>query len=142
MDTQASCEVPLRTLHKRLKWELKELQKKHHVCYNVKNTVVVHINPSMCITMQVDSRYPFLRPRTVLINGLDYHRALMGTRCFDNRCLCCSSILCEWSPGYTLELLLNEITTNYAIKKHRVWEIFANVVQRAFVAPVCIRQYL
>ena len=50
-------------------------------------------------------------------------------------CLCCSSLTCthNWSPGYNLNFLINEIKYYKNIKKNLVFKIFIKYIKLKYL---------
>ena len=107
------------------------------------------------IRMNINIGYPFTRPQTVVFDSFDY-LALLCTfqqiteKQSQNRfvpqnisktkykdliyepCICCHSVLCDWTPHITIEMLLDEIMKNYERKMTPVWLIFISVIKKNF----------
>jgi len=74
------------------------------------------------ITLEINDKYPF-KPPTVMVNTTyNYRRLLVNINntlvkeTLGLDCLCCSSILCNWSPAYGISHLIDEISQNLHLK--------------------------
>ena len=77
-------------------------------------------------TFILSKMYPFTKP-ILLINDRPYYeytktnslrimKLLIEYKGSD--CICCSSVLCNWSPAYGFHSILNEITANNILKRN------------------------
>ena len=94
------------------------------------------------------ANYPFKEPQ-VKINGIyDYKNLLAVDETWTRRlglegCLCCSSILCRWSPQFKIIDILNEIHKNLSYKL-RIRDIILSrsVTRQCFGFYLPIEEYL
>lgn len=82
---------------------------------NEKNYFIKIIDKNVQYSMQTDDNYPFQPPR-FYIKNIEYYKWLSSVipsieyiyKDTNIGCLCCRSILCNWSPGYMFINLINE----------------------------------
>tara|TARA_B110000483_G_C17789354_1_gene386865 strand:+ start:46 stop:567 length:522 start_codon:yes stop_codon:yes gene_type:complete len=107
------------------------------------------------ISMKITDSYPFFSPRDVQLNSKNYLNLLqlfqrVTEKQSKNRfvptnienlqynnnwyepCICCHSILCDWTPNKNIEMVLCEIISNYNQKMKPVWLIFVAVIKRNY----------
>ena len=121
--------------------------------------VFTYMYKGCVIKIYVAENYPFSRPYKVYFDTFEYLILLTTFQCIinkqsDNRfipkninpivyedvhylskfmnCLCCNSILCEWSPMKTMKNIVEEVYLNFEIKMKPVWIIFASIIKRNY----------
>ena len=79
--------------------------------------------------------YPFNAPKVFILKDNNYEyihwksptckiRKLLYE--FNRGCLCCETILCNWSPAYGFHSILNEITANNILKRNVKYHMLTN----------------
>jgi hypothetical protein len=141
---------------KRLKSELKILDtfiSNYFACYNnlitykkPVNNIIASINIFLImnndkiinILFKFKENYPFTSP-ILEINNNNYFNLLetdskqLKKINYPDKCICCTSILCNWSITYNLTDIIKEIKNNYEIKIKIVNFIFSNKVVDKFL---------
>ena len=96
--------------------------------YNTENQEVIFLisfyneKYTCIITMKFYKKtYPFKPPEIVVNDKYNYKRMLTFSSDWNERfnikkCLCCSSILCEWGPRYNMLDIVREIHKNLKYK--------------------------
>ena len=106
-------------------------------------------NRILDIEIQVKNcSYPFRSPK-VLINSNNYRNLLRNSNLMEkyktflnyNKCMCCSSILCKWSPHYGMTHILKEIKSNFLIKNRLKNIIFAKYIMEKYLGFELILLY-
>ena len=145
----------MKSITRRITQELDEnISKKNKsvtVEYDYKNTsATVTIDNKR---FHLNQSYPFSKPE-VFVNNLPYKRYLTPPtkriyRMLNDlkyKCLCCNSLLKDWSPVYRLVKILDEIENFNCIKrmiKYRLAiEELGNKYQIISQIPNCILEYL
>lgn len=76
----------------------------------------------LLITLEFNSTYPFKPPNVMVNTTYNYKQLLVNINntlvkeTLGLDCLCCSSILCKWSPAYSISHLIDEISQNLHLK--------------------------
>jgi len=97
---------------------------------NKKKKIIIYIQKQNTNIYKfiINENYPFTPPK-IFINDDNYNKFLnLRSLRFNSvlkymkgyECLCCKSIICQnnWSPGYTIKNLINEIDNNKKIKQN------------------------
>ena len=91
--------------------------------YNCFVNIYVFFIHNYVINIRIDLSfdYPFHPPK-LFVNGFDYHRLLTTPHHFlllvnKTKCMCCNTILCNWTPIYNLKTCIEEVITNLKQKK-------------------------
>ena len=141
-----------KTISRRLKKELLNMYELYEtvIVELIQNSENFHIivyetkeNKQICYTFLISVNYPFVCP-TVFLNNYAYKRLLISATNYEMQslktltgldCLCCQSLTCSinWSPGYMLENIMNEINTYKQIKRNIVLKICANKIIRKYL---------
>ena len=132
------------------KWNSKILD-----CYYTNHTTD-SVNFSMLIENRIldieiqikNIGYPF-RPPKVLINIHNYKSLLRNSNLMQkyktflkfDKCMCCNSILCKWSPHYGITHILKEIKSNFLIKYRLKNIIFAKYIMEKYLGFELILLY-
>jgi hypothetical protein len=104
------------------------------------------------ITFIAFKNYPFEKPK-LLINGdityVKWLRSPTNRICVllakkGIKCMCCSTILCEWTPTYTISKLMSEITDMNLIKREVKYRIllYDALFQKTNIDPNRIIHYI
>lgn len=100
-------------------------------------------NKKICYQFNVCVSYPFKCP-TIILNKHKYRQLLYCRTNYEminlkklttKDCLCCVSLTCtnNWSPGYTLSNLIDEIKYYKNIKKNLVFKIFTKYIKLKYL---------
>ena len=130
---------------------LSKLNKSINIDYNYSNsTVTVTIENKKFV---LDKNYPFSKP-TIFVNNQSYmyylkpptQRIYKLLNDQKYKCLCCNSILKDWSPMYRIVKLLDEIDNFNCIKRNIKYRIaieeLGNKYKIVSQIPNCILEYL
>jgi ubiquitin-protein ligase len=97
------------------------------------------------ITFSVSSKYPFEKPEIFIRDNIIYSDWLVSSSSRicklvaekGFKCLCCNTILCDWTPSYTINRLLDEIKYMNSIKREVKYRIllYDILLQKTKVEP-------
>jgi len=113
----------------------------------LKKKITINKNKSIIVSC---SDYPFKAP-TLLINNKEYYeffktkskRILKLLHENGNvGCMCCSSILCNWTPTYTFKSILKEIENFNNIKRQIKYKIFMDEFYKSSKYPKFVMTYI
>ena len=141
-----------KTISKRLKKELQNLHNLYHeidveLIPNSENLYIIvydfNEGKKVCFKFLISVNYPFVCP-TVFFNNFAYKRLLICVNNYETKnlkdisgydCLCCQSITCgaNWSPGYMLTNIINEINIYKKIKRDILLKMFADKIKRKYL---------
>lgn len=100
------------------------------------------------ITFEIEPSYPFIKPK-VTINGNNYFYYLQvdGLQLKEinhkHNCLCCNSILCNWSPSLGLNHIISEILDVLILKRRIIDRLFCKqITNQIFGTYLPIIEYL
>jgi len=85
------------------------------------------------VTIIINNDYPW-KPPEILVNNYKYKQLiridykLLEKLKIPIKCLCCSTILCDWRPYNTMVNILNELISFLDIKKRTVEMIFCEKI--------------
>lgn len=130
--------------NKRLFKEINELLS-DNVEINIKMTKIKTRFIIGNITFSVSSKYPFEKPEILIRDNIKYRDWLVSSSSRicklaaekGIKCLCCNTILCDWTPSYTINKLLDEIKYMNSIKREIKYRIllYDILLQKTIVEP-------
>ena len=86
-------------------------------------TITFKIDNKFNLKFILNGKYPFIKPK-LIINNIDYQNFLIITNSlmtdiirndYKIECLCCNTILCDWSPAIKLDTIIDEFIYNKTI---------------------------
>ena len=105
------------------------------------------LNRIILIKIVYQNSYPFKPPKVFINNLYNYRDLLRTSRLFKfykeylkfDGCLCCQSILCNWFVTFNFSTIINEVKTNFILKKRLSNIIIAKYVMIknfGFIIPI------
>ena len=96
------------------------------------NFILLNNDKIYRVKIKIDNNYPFRSPK-VEINDMSYWKMLKIPEHMTNdlgiSCLCCQTILCNWTPVIRLEQIFEEIKNVLGVRRRIVDRIFCRYVQ-------------
>lgn len=92
-------------------------------------------NKILTVKIVCNTGYPF-KPPAIFVNNIKYISLLRPTQLFHiygkflnvSKCLCCSTILCDWNLLYGFKHILTEVKNNFIIKNRLRRMIYAKKI--------------
>lgn len=106
---------------------------------DIEYTISFKIDKIFNMKFILNDRYPFSKPK-LIINNIDYRNFLIINNSlmsdiiqndFKINCLCCNTILCDWTPAAKLDSIIDEFLNNkkiieYTYNKKKLIEMNEN----------------
>jgi hypothetical protein len=153
------CELQPNVLKRRLINEYRQLSLKYNdidIIYNCISCETVIITINNCnnkFEFIIGKQYPFIKP-SLIINDklylLEYLRmpvrfVLVYNKMYGNKCLCCSSLLCNknWKPPFKMDDIIDEYNATYITKKNIIIKILSDtIVYKYLCSDIDLAQWL
>ena len=120
--------------YKRLLNELKQLEYPYSI-NTIDNGFLIYFNyKNHNITIKYSDVYPFKPPTKIYINNIDtitIYKDIMSKNKEFNKCLCCSSLLCEynWSIQFNIKYnIINEINKIFNYRKYYIYKRLLHLI--------------
>ena len=104
------------------------------------------------VSFIISTKYPFQKPEILIHGNIPYLRWLVSPSIrisdFVNKigikCLCCSTMLCDWSPAFTISNLITEIDKMNGIKREVKYRmlLYDILIKKTNIEPSIILHHI